>query len=441
MPAHQKIFAACLAINEKHDPIDTLSLSTYLEEKKLLEEFEKAVSSLQRQVTIPVILEDVAIDNESAHQKASEARQNISADLKLTWEDKEWVIKTKEFEDFLGFKLEKRGEEIILSPEIENEEYLKNRLREIAGSIDQGMQQAVIKELGNKKFALQFPKDGRVLDISASIEKIRASFSDYTQFEVPLVVSEINTEKLEEQGIIDVSTLVARGESKFPIGAGQVSRMHNIQLAAEYLNNFVLPPGEVFSTITALGEISSSRGYWGGLALIGGRYAPAVGGGICELSTDLFRAAVDGGYEILSRRNHSAVIFHYDWPQRGLDATIFTATGLDYTFRNNTPYYIVIQTKVDPVLGVLTVDFYSTKKIREVALSESTIYNIISPGEPLYITDSSLKKGQKIMVEVPAPGADVLIVQKIKDLKSGKVTTKDIYSHYVPWRAVYLVGE
>ena len=171
----------------------------------------------------------------------------------------------------------------------------------------------------------------------------------------------------------------------------------------------------------------------------GGRYAPAVGGGVCEVSTDVFRAALYGGYNIVSRRNHSAIIFHYDWPQRGLDATIFPDTGLDFKFENDTPYYILIQTSVDATEGVLTVDFYSAERIRTVTISESVESNVVPPGEPLYISDPSLKSGEKILMEVPAHGADVVVTRTIRE---GDELIKDqISSHYIPWRAVYMVGD
>lgn len=401
--------------------------------------FKAKMGLLQKEVAIPTQIEPVVVTNEIAHEKAQEAERLIDRNLELTWENKEWVMEKKEYESFLGFEIKKQREQFVLNPIINNQEFLQKKLQEIALSIDQSMQEAIIKEIDGKKYALQFPKDGQVVDVEKSVKSITEFFTNQSQEKVLLTVTEITSESLAKEGIIDVSTLVASGQSKFPVGAGQESRVHNIQTAAAKLNDYIISSGATFSTINALGEISTQAGYWGGLALIGGRYAPAVGGGVCEVSTDLFRAAIYGGYEIVKRQNHSAIIFHYDWPQRGLDATIFPDSGLDFQFKNNTSYPIIIQTQVDASQGILTINFYSTKKIREVILSESQIYNVVSSGSPMYITDKSLKKGQQILMEVPAPGADVKIIRTIKE--NGKTSTDEINSHYTPWRAVYLVGE
>lgn len=430
---------ASLVIHENRVLVSSAEDKRELDEQRLRETFAKTVTNFQTIVTIPVNSESVTITNEMVHSKVPQAQKIIDSDLNLVWEDKKWVIASKDFVSFLTFKLEKNNQEVILTPEISNENYLQTKLEEIAQNIDKSMQEAVIKEINGQKFALQLPENGRVLDTEASIAKIREAFVSNQKENVSLVVTELNSEILAKEGIIDVSTLISHGESHFPAGAGQASRVHNIQTAASKLNDYVVPPDGVFSTIETLGEISTQTGYWGGLALIGGRYAPAVGGGVCELSTDLFRAAVYGGYEIVSRQNHSAVIFHYDWPQRGLDATIFPDSGLDFKFRNNTSYYLVLQTSVDENQGILNIDFYSKTKTREVTISESQIYNVVSPGTPLYITDASLGKGVQIMSEEPAPGCDVKIIRTM--VENGQTKTEEILSHYTPWRAVYLVGE
>ena len=407
--------------------------------EKLEQNFIKVVSDLETKIEVPVTKEKVEIENDVLYKKAEEAKKLVASDLVIFYGDKTWTIKKEDFGNFLSLDLKKEKGNIELAPMISNEQYLQNFLTQIAPEIEIAMQEAIIKEIDGKKFALKFPKDGKIIDTNKSIGKIWEAFTLPGEKKIELVITEINSEELAKQGIIDVSTLISSGQSTFPAGPGQASRVHNIQTAAGKLHDYVVGPGEVFSVVDGLGEISTQTGYWGGLALIGGRYAPAVGGGVCEVSTDVFRAALYGGYEIVSRKNHSAVIFHYDWPQRGLDATIFPSAGLDFKFKNNTEYYIVIQTNVDAAQGMLTVDFYSSSKDREVTISGSTVYNVLPPGNPFYITDKSLAKGQTIMSEVPAPGCEVDITRTI--VENGQTSTDNIHSRYIPWRAVYLVGE
>ncbi len=108
----------------------------------------------------------------------------------------------------------------------------------------------------------------------------------------------------------------------------------NINKGIEKLDGYIIKKGETFSFNTQIGPITEKNGFVNSLITDGGRTSTEVGGGVCQLSTGLFRAALSTGMDITERRNHSRVIPAY-YPI-GLDATIYQGQQ-DMKFTNNTP--------------------------------------------------------------------------------------------------------
>jgi vancomycin resistance protein YoaR len=160
-----------------------------------------------------------------------------------------------------------------------------------------------------------------------------------------------------------------------------------------------------------------------------------VGGGVCQVSTTVFRAAYEGGFPIVERYNHGYVVDWYGEP--GLDATIFTPT-VDFRFRNDTGAYLLIDPVVDSANGVITFNFYGTRPNRTVTVSKPEITDVIKPEAPVYTVDESLAPGQIKQVEWQKDGMTVTVTRTI--VENGATRTDTLRSKYQPWRAVYLVG-
>ena len=105
------------------------------------------------------------------------------------------------------------------------------------------------------------------------------------------------------------------------------------------------------------------------------------GGGVCQVSTTVFRAALEAGFPLLERYNHGYVVSWYGDP--GFDATIYTPY-VDFRFLNDTDAHLLIQPVVDSVAGILTFRFYGTKPDREVLISEAEYEDVKQPGDPVY---------------------------------------------------------
>lgn len=135
--------------------------------------------------------------------------------------------------------------------------------------------------------------------------------------------------------------LLGRGESNF-VGS-PANRRHNIAVATARYNGMVLLPQEQFSFNSYLGEVDAATGYKPELVIKENVTTPEFGGGICQVSTTAFRAAMNSGLEVLARRNHSYPVKYYGTP--GFDATVYKPAP-DLRFRNDMPSPVLIKTSI-----------------------------------------------------------------------------------------------
>jgi vancomycin resistance protein YoaR len=175
----------------------------------------------------------------------------------------------------------------------------------------------------------------------------------------PLVTaSEINN--------IGISSLIGEGKSNFK--GSPANRVHNIKTSLARFNGILIKPGEEFSFVKFLGDVDAEHGYLPELVIKKDKTEPEFGGGICQVSTTIFRAAIYSGLEITARRNHAYAVSYYS--PVGMDSTIYIPKP-DLRFKNNTPGYILVQPKI---IGTeLIFGFYGTDDGRKVEVDVPTI--------------------------------------------------------------------
>ncbi len=190
---------------------------------------------------------------------------------------------------------------------------------------------------------------------------------------------------------LGINELVSVGRSDFTGSADY--RINNIGVGMGILNGILIAPGEEFSFNNNIGSIDARNGFVEGYAIIQDRTQLEFGGGICQDSTTLFRAAFWAGLPITERWGHSFYISWYDkyglgsyGNGPGLDATIFTG-GPDLKFLNDTGHWLLMQSTSNPRTGVAEVAFYGTKPNRTVALDQSVSKRIPAPPDPKFVTD------------------------------------------------------
>ncbi len=173
----------------------------------------------------------------------------------------------------------------------------------------------------------------------------------------------ISTDSIANLG---VTSLIGEGYSNF--AGSPKNRIANIEVAIKNFNGALIKPGEEFSFLKTLGPVDAAHEYLPELSIVGNKTEPEYGGGICQVSTTAFRAALYSGLKITARTNHAYPVSYYN-PQ-GMDATVYIPSP-DLKFINNTPGYILIQTRIEGTK--LIFDFYGTDDGRKTAIGGPTI--------------------------------------------------------------------
>lgn len=240
---------------------------------------------------------------------------------------------------------------------------------------------------------------------------------------------------MEDAAKFGIKELVAQGVSNFR--GSSAGRIQNIRTATAQFEGIVVPPGAVFSFNQFLGDVVEANGFDDAYIIFADRTVLGPGGGVCQVSSTVFRAAFFGGLPIVERWAHAYRVSYYE-PPVGLDATIFSPS-VDLKFRNDTEAHLLIQPKLDLRNTTLTFEFYGTKPNRTVEMEEPIMENIIKSGPAIYTDDPTLKKGVTKQIDFAHDGADVTVWRKI--LVNGQVVKRErFFSRYQPWVARYLVG-
>ncbi|MBI3971166.1 MAG: VanW family protein [Chloroflexi bacterium] len=311
-------------------------------------------------------------------------------------------------------------------------------VKTLAASIDVPAVDAQLRWTGNGVAVTRESRDGIQLDQAAAVKAIIGQAARDSR-EVTLVTTvtkpNVSSDNVAQLGIKE---LVATGSSKFA-GSGP-ERVNNIQVAASRLNGTVIPPGATFSFLKALGPITKANGYQEGLTILGDETVPGIGGGVCQVSTTLFRAAFFTGLPFVERHQHTYRVGYYeqDGSPVGFDAAVYDP-GIDLRFKNDLGMALLIQMHIDPDTSTLTFRLYGTAEGRDVRLAASRS-NEIKAGPPRPDgVDPTLPRGQRRQVEWRADGVDATIRRTV--VQSGRTLLSDsFFSRYAPWREKWVVG-
>lgn len=185
------------------------------------------------------------------------------------------------------------------------------------------------------------------------------------------LVVEINPPQtsLAETNTLGINQLLATGESDFK--GSPKNRVHNIKVGIGKFKGVIIKPGEEFSFNKYLGPVEAEAGFLPELVIKSNGTVPELGGGLCQVSTTVFRAAMNTGLPITQRKNHSYAVQYYA-PQ-GTDATIYPGS-VDLKFVNDTPGHILIWPYIKDT-SILVFEFYGTPDNRKVTLLKPVQYD------------------------------------------------------------------
>jgi len=327
------------------------------------------------------------------------------------------------------------NEDIIsfLDPNGFSDKAIKDRILEISRKLNRNPQNSVFVVENGKVQEFTPSKDGVVVNEDLLLEKIKQVPEE---IDIPVIKTspKINNKDVNDLGI---DSLIGTGHSSF---VGSIpNRVFNVNLAQSRFKGVLIPPNEVVSFNDVLGDVSSYTGYKAAYVIKDGKTVLGDGGGVCQVSTTLFRAVLNAGLPVVERRAHAYRVGYYEQGfGPGLDATVYSPTT-DFKFKNDTGAYILLQPTIN--LNDLTLKFeiYGTSDGRVSTVSKPVITSSIKPADDLYVDDPTLPVGQVKQIEHRAYGAKVVFDYKVTRNGEELINQKFV-SNYRPWQAVYLRG-
>ena len=313
----------------------------------------------------------------------------------------------------------------------------------LSTSINVDPKDAKLTAIDGKVSVFQLSQSGKNLDTEQTKQDIEsalfARINDGTTTVDPKVITlkivvkqpDVSSDAISQYGINEIVGTATTSFAKSPD-----NRIHNITIGATAINGVLLKPGEEFSTLGHLGKIDGSTGYLPELVIKDNKTIPEFGGGLCQVSTTLFRAALNSGMKITERANHAYRVSYYE-PPAGMDATIYDPAP-DFKFINNYSSYILIQSKI--VGTKITFDFYGTKDGRSITQSTPTVTNYVEPPAPVETVSDTLTPGVRQLTGHSHQGATADFHYNVVNASGQILQDKNFHSVYVAIPEQWLVG-
>jgi vancomycin resistance protein YoaR len=407
---------------------------------------------LLRDGEVLLVITETPPEITDVNEQVELVRKILSAPLTLTVSEPmegdpgPWTFEVDQLADMLTIELiySLDGDHYQVSFDSES---LRGFLEEIAPSfkLDAQIARFIFNDETRELEVIQPAVIGRELDIDNTIQAINEKLPT-GQHDISLEMVHLPPPATDETTAVELGiTELVSSTTTYFYGSSR-ERIQNIRLASARFHGLLVPPGATFSMVEGLGNVSLDEGYAEALIIYGGRTIRGVGGGVCQVSTTLFRAVFFGGYPIVERNPHAYRVTYYEMVANGsrdanlagLDAAIFTPV-VDFKFTNDSPHWLLMETYVDTSAGTLTWKFYSTSDGRTVEWQSSGLKNRLPAPDPLYEENPELAKGEIKQVDWAAEGADVTISRTVKRGEEVVFTDK-IATRYMPWRAVYQYG-
>jgi vancomycin resistance protein YoaR len=402
---------------------------------------------------VPLVIQDQQPEILDVSAQAELARRVLSAPFALVLPDAKpgdpgpWFIEPQELAQMLQVsRVRTDSGEAVYRLELDPQK-LSAKLTGLAPQIDQPEENArfTFNDQTGQLDLIQSAKIGRVMDISRTIQAVENSVAlGYQSAALELNITEPQVTDSATSQSLNITQLISSQTTYFY--GSSTSRMQNIQTAAAKFHGLLVAPGETFSMGNALGDVSLDSGYAEALIIYGGRTIKGVGGGVCQVSTTLFRTAFFAGFPVVERYAHAYRVYYYEMRQgggydpnmAGFDATVYFPV-VDFKFVNDSPYWLLMETYFNPQSYSLTWKFYSTSDGRSVTYTNSGPLNVVPAPDPVIQFNADFQEGEFRQTDYAAEGADVTIERTV--MRDAKILFVDKFvTHYEPWRAVCEYG-
>lgn len=245
----------------------------------------------------------------------------------------------------------------------------------------------------------------------------------------------ISTTTLEKKVEVDVEGQNLLGQASISFSGSTEGRENNIKIGVSKINGTVIKPGAEFSFKDVLGTTTPELGYSVERIFLNGEVTKGIGGGICQVSSALFRSILSAGLPVTERVNHSYTVSYYDV---GLDAT-YSDPGPDLKFINDTKHPITIKGKVENKKAVF--EIYGRTDGRVASTTEAEITDVLDYPPTKYVYVNELEEGDRKCMNSPQIGYTAKLKYGVL-YPNDEYKERDFVSKYKPLRRIcYIVGD
>lgn len=372
--------------------------------------------------------------------------------LKLLWEEKTWKYSYGDFK--VAYNIDKAIEEAYsfgkegyflkrlfqylqllnntkeISLEISIDSHITEEIiGEIAKDINQDPKNATIN-FQNNNISITDHKTGiRLLEYKTKADIKKAILFQNNNIELPI---EVIQPKITKDMLKNIKEKLVEFKTKFnPL---KYERSYNLKFAASKINGTIFFPGEEFSILEKIGPINKESGYLDAPVIQDGELEPGVGGGVCQIATNVYNAAVRADFKIVERNHHS---FPVDYVPIGQDAVI-ADTWSDMKFINNSesPVYIRMYTEKD----ILITSVYGMKKQPNQEIKMETMIRSKIEAETIYREDEKEDINFRQEIKKPRAGYKVDVYKVIYE--DGEVLNRELLhkDYYKPVNGLVILG-
>ena len=365
------------------------------------------------------------------------AREDVSAALskpiQLTYSKKVWTLEPEQLGQFIVQEVDptEQGAEAF-SVSVDERELASWLNGLVAADIEKQPVDAKVAWSDKKKSLIATEKSrkgAKLKPLTLAREVIDSLWNDHKSINVPVTVLEpdIDSNNLKALGI---TTKLAVGDSSY-VGSND-GRATNIVVGAGLLNGNLIPPHGTFSFNHAIGVIEVEKGYVEASVIQGERIGRDVGGGICQVSTTVFRAALVAGVPIVEWWPHTYRLGFYEqdgWAP-GFDASILQPnedpfSGGDLRFENPTDSWMLVESYTENERVYVII--YGADTGYTVSFTEPQISDPIPPpDQPIEVVDATLAPGTIEQSELAQQGWEVIFDRIVTD-KDGNTIIQDTW--------------
>ncbi len=359
----------------------------------------------------------------------------ISNSVTVRFEDRRWEVLPEEVSEFMIFTSRMENGQAATSVDFDRSAlavYLQNRFRP---EVNRMPVNARVQFYNGQLSTTSSSQDGKTLKGPEFANLVADSFiGNHERVDIPVVTTQakVREDNLDTLGIRE---RICRVDSNFTSDIG-TDRAHNVMVGINLINNIIVAPGDDFSFNGAVGSIEANPEFRGGTGIVAGVIQDEFGGGICQVTTTAFRAAIMGGFPVTEWYPHTYRLTGYErdgWGA-GFDASILqpewqpAEDWADFRFTNNTDNFILVSSWADN--GIHIIEVWGTNPGWDVQISETSTWEAEPNEDNAWVIDYELPAGSTYPSAYPVDGLNASFNRTVLDAEGKELYTRDFTSRY-----------